>query len=167
MKLATLAAVLLFLLSSAGAVALTDADKAAQTHEWLSGMRKSLKEVLDKLEEAKASKDVVKLNCVNEKYTQIKGLVRISEQAESSLKDGLTKQDPLTVDHEYTKVSIAKQKVDQLRAETEECIGQLAFRTDEKATIEVEEPKDLPNDPSRGSEAPPVLSRPPAGSPTL
>ena len=41
---------------------------------------------------------------------------------------------------------IAQQKVAQLRSETEECIGQLAFRTDENLSVEVEEPREAPRD---------------------
>ena len=107
-------------------------------------MRLVLKEVLGKLEEARNSKDVVKLNCVNEKLTQIKGLLRISEQSDIALQEAAAKKEATATEHEYTKVSIAGVKVNQLRAEAEECIGQLAFRTDENATTEMEEPDDLP-----------------------
>ena len=105
---------------------------------------------------------------VNEKLTQIRGLLRIAEQADVTLQDSITKKDIDSSDHEFTKVSIAKQKVGQLRAEAEECIGQLAFRTDENLIVEVEVPDDLPTgDPSTPAPAPVVVTRPPPVSPTL
>src|SRR5688572_831719 len=61
-----------------------DSEKIRRSAEALTKMRQSLKEVIGKLEEARNSKDVVKLNCVNEKLTRIKGLLRISEQADVS-----------------------------------------------------------------------------------
>lgn len=145
-----------------------DPEKLRRSSDGLGRMRNVLKEVLSKLEEARNTRDVVKLNCVNEKLTQIKGLLRISEQSDVSLQEAVAKKESSAGEHEYTKVMIARQKVDQLRAEAEECIGQLAFRTDENLTVEVEVPDDVPDlDPTRPASQPPVLHRPPAVSPTL
>ena len=52
----------------------------------------------------------------------------------------MAKKEGSTADHEFTKVTIARSKVDQLRAESEQCIGQLAFRADENLAIEVDVP---------------------------
>jgi hypothetical protein len=145
-----------------------DREKLRRSAEALVRMRNVLKEVLGKLEEARNTKDVVKLNCVNEKLTQIKGLLRISEQSDVSLQEAVAKKESSSGEHEFTKVMIARQKVDQLRGESEECIGQLAFRTDENLTVEVEVPDDLPNlDPTRPQTPPDVIGRPPPVSPTL
>ena len=55
-----------------------DKEKISRSNAAVSRMRSVLSEVLGRLEEALATKDVVKLNCVNEKLTQVKGLLRIS-----------------------------------------------------------------------------------------
>jgi len=145
-----------------------DPQKIERSAKALATMRTALREVLEKLEEARQTKDVVKLNCVNEKLAQIKGLLRISEQADVGLQEAVARKETTASEHEYTKVMIAQQKVAQLRSETEECIGQLAFRTDENLSIEVEEPKDLPGgDPTRPPPPEDVIVRPPPASPTL
>lgn len=145
-----------------------DREKLARSADALTRMRDVLRETLQKLEEARNTKDVVKLNCVNEKLTQIKGLLRISEQADVGLQEAIAKQEVAAAEHEYTKVTIARQKVDQLRTEAEECIGQLAFRTDEQQQIEVQEPSYLPDyDPSDPVPPAQVITRPPPASPTL
>jgi len=147
---------------------LSDPEKIRRSAEAVAKMRGALKAVLVKLEEARNSKDVVKLNCVNEKLTQIKGLLRISEQSDIGLQEAVAKKESATAEHEYTKVSIAVVKVNQLSAEAEECIGQLAFRTDENATTEVEEPSDLPKgDPTLLVPLPRVDSRSAPASPSL
>jgi hypothetical protein len=149
------------------AAEIPDPQKIQRSADGLIRMREVLKDVLAKLEEARNTKDVVKLNCVNEKLTQIKGLLRISEQADVALQEAVVKKESATADHEFTKVSIARQKVDQLRAEAEECIGQLAFRTDENLTVEVETPQDLPtNDVTNPAPPPPLVVRPPPASPS-
>lgn len=146
---------------------LSDPEKIRRSAEAVGKMRAALKTVLGKLEEARNSKDVVKLNCVNEKLTQIKGLLRISEQSDIGLQEAVAKKESATAEHEYTKVSIAVVKVNQLSAEAEECIGQLAFRTDENATTEVEEPDDLPKgDPTLLVPLPRVDSRSAPASPS-
>jgi hypothetical protein len=145
-----------------------DADKLSVSSAALVTMRAALKDVLGKLEEARNTKDVVKLNCVNEKLTQMKGLLRISEQSDLQLQEAVAKQETATGEHEYTKVSIARTKVDQLRSEAEECIGQLAFRTDENLSIEVEVPDYLPSgDPTQIQPPIPIDTRPPPASPTM
>ncbi len=143
-----------------------DGEKLTRSTQSLGAMREVLRQVLGKVEEARRTKDVVKLNCANEKLTQIKGLLRISEQADVSLQEALSRKETSTSDHEYTKVMIARQKVTQLRAEAEECIGQLAFRTDENLFVEVEEPENLPGgDPTRPPVPDDVVVRPPPASP--
>ncbi|MBL8919135.1 MAG: hypothetical protein JNJ54_09770 [Myxococcaceae bacterium] len=146
-----------------------DNEKLKVSADSVSVMRAALKDVLQKLEEARNTKDVVKLTCVNEKLTQIKGLLRISEQSDVALQEAIARRESQTADHEFTKVTIARSKVDQLRAEAEQCMGQLAFRADENATIEVETPDYLPKgDPSVTQNIPRTIdSRPPPASPTM
>jgi hypothetical protein len=148
------------------ASAVPDGQKISRSAAAVTQMRGTLKVVLGKLEEARNTKDVVKLNCVNEKLTQVKGLLRISEQSDVALQEAVAKKEETAADHEYTKVTIAQSKVEQLRGEAEQCIGALAFRTDENLSVEVVTP-DLPGgDPT--NPAPPALATvcPPPASPT-
>jgi hypothetical protein len=143
-----------------------DGKKISRSAGYITQMRGTLKVVLAKLEEARNTKDVVKLNCVNEKLTQVKGLLRISEQSDVALQEAVAKKDQTSAEHEYTKVSIAQSKVEQLRGEAEQCIGQLAFRTDENLSVEMVVPTDLPNgDPTNPPAAFITTISPPPASP--
>ncbi len=143
-------------------------EKIRKSSESLAAMRQALKDVLTKLEEARSSKDVVKLNCVNEKLTQVKGLLRISELADVAMQEAIAKKEDSSALHEFTKTSIASSKVTQLRAEAEQCLGQLAFRTDENLISVVEEPEDLPKGDVTTPQAPVQVDvRAPAASPTM
>lgn len=154
--------------AASDAANIPDPEKLRRSAAALVRMRDTLKDVLGKLEEARNSKDVVKLNCVNEKLTQIKGLLRISEISDVALQEAVAKKDTSAGEHEFTKVNIAETKVLQLRSQAEECIGQLAFRTDENLLVDVEEPADLPkSDPTSPPLPPDVEARPPPASPTL
>lgn len=143
-----------------------DQEKMSRSTEDLSAMRKLLQEVLKKLEQARESKDVVKLNCVNEKLTQIKGLIRIAEQADIGLQEAIAKREASSAQHEFTKVDIANDKVRQLRAEAEECIGLSVFEVGQ-TEVKVEVPQGLPAlDPTVPIAITPVIVRPPPASPT-
>jgi hypothetical protein len=145
-----------------------DAEKITRSGAAVSRMRAVLSEVLGRLEEARATKDVVKLNCVNEKLTQVKGLLRISELADVAMQEAVAKKEDSAALHEYTKVSIASTKVVQLRAEAEQCLGQLAFRTDENLAVDVDVPEDLPKGDLTTPYVPvQVSTRAPAASPTM
>ncbi len=130
-------------------------------------MRQVLKQVLARLEDARSEKDIVKLNCVNEKLTQIKGLLKVAEQADIALQESVARRDE-GAESDFAKVTIARSKVDRLRVETEECVGQLAYVVDDRTQVDVEVPKNLPSgDPTDRSPLPaPVLSRPAAASPS-
>ncbi len=143
---------------------LTDAQKIQKADENIIRMRQVLKQVISRLEDARTEKDIVKLNCVNEKLTQVKGLLRVSEQADIALQEAIARKEE-GAEGEYQKIAIARVKVDQLRAEAEECIGQLAFVVDERTSVEVEQPRDLPQqDLTDRQPPPPPVTRPPPAS---
>ncbi len=155
----------------------SDADKLEASAEHLARMKTSLKQVLTHVEEARNEKDIVKLNCVNEKLAQIKALLRVAEQADVALHEAVSNKDP-GGETEFSKVAIARTKVEGLRAEADQCIGQLAYIVDEKTTVEVQQPSNLPDSGAEDGESaqrarargrgpplavPPVV-RPPAAS---
>lgn len=146
---------------------LTDGEKLQQSTRTIASMRGDLTQVLKSLDDARASKDVVKLNCVNEKLTELKGLLRISEQADVALQEAIATRDQVAVRHEFTKLDIAGSRGRALRGESARCIGQLAFQTDENLMVEVEEPESVfRDDPTRPTTDEPLTLRAPPASPT-
>jgi hypothetical protein len=120
-----------------------DQEKLEAAADNIARMKTALKLVLGRAEQARNEKDVVKLNCVNEKLTQIKALLKVAEQADVTLHEALASR-ASAGEAEFSKVAITRTKVDRLRREAEECIGQLAYMVDEKTTVEVEQPAGLP-----------------------
>ncbi len=148
---------------------IADADRARRANDAVQSMRGSLRQVTARVSDARNEKDVVKLNCVNEKLAQIKGLLKVAEQSETALKDALASQDP-AANAEFAKIGIAKGKVDGLSNDAQQCIGQLAYIVDEKTTVEVQQPINQPDRDMSGryrSPPPPsapVVLRPPSAS---
>ena len=154
-----------------------DTDKLEASAAAIARMKTSLKQVLTRVEEARNEKDIVKLNCANEKLTQIKALLKVAEQADVALHEAVSNRDP-AADSEFAKIAIARSKVEGLRAQSEQCIGQLAYVVDEKTTVEVQQPSNLPGEPGddearerrrRGPPypPPPIVRRPPIASPWI
>jgi hypothetical protein len=120
----------------------SDTDKLEAAADNIARMKAALKQVLARAEQARNEKDVVKLNCVNEKLTQIKSLIKVAEQADIALHESVSAKDG-GGEADFSKIAIARTKVDGLRADSEQCVGQLAYMVDEKTTVEVEMPPGL------------------------
>ena len=150
----------------AASAQLSDKDKLSGGEEAVGEMQKTLRDVLVRVEEARKERDLVKLNCLNEKLTQVKALLRIAEQSYIALQEAIARADPDQSGHEYAKIEIARQRVTELRAEAEQCIGQLAYVVDEKTVVTVETPQGLPDVTTNPPATQPVVVNPPVLSPT-
>ncbi len=148
------------------AAGLPDSEKLNRSATMVTEMKETLGHVVKLLAEAREEKDVIKLNCINEKLTSIKGLIRIADQAEMSLQEAVGRAEKDSSTHEYHKIVISHQKVKILRSEAEQCIGELAFAVG-KTSVEVEVDKEqVPGDDPTEVELPDTpIVRPPAASP--
>ena len=148
------------------ATKMSDSEKLSTASTYLGEMRGVLSMVLGLLKEARAEKDVIKINCVNEKLTNIKGLIRISEQADITLQEAVAKGERDTAAHEFHKMAISHQKIKVLKTEAEQCVGELAFAVG-KTTVEVEvDDSKVPEiDPTVKPLPETPVFRPPAASP--
>jgi hypothetical protein len=143
---------------------LSDKEKVSRADDAVAVMQKTLREVLQRVEEARKERDLVKLNCVNEKLTQVKALLRIAEQSYIALQESVARAAEDGAQHEFAKIEIARQRVTELRAESEQCIGQLAYVVDEKTVVTVEVPA-LPDVTTDSTVTQPVVINPPVLSP--
>jgi hypothetical protein len=137
-----------------------DGERTRRAAEAILAMRASLRQVTSKAEDARNEKDVVKLNCVNEKLVQMKGLLKVAEQSEAALKEAIATNEQLA-GAEFAKIGIARSKVDGLGNDAQSCIGQLAYVVDEKTTVQVQQPVDQPEPDTSGSYRPPLPPGPP------
>ena len=90
---------------------LSPQETLAQSKEYVSKMQDTQRRVVQLQEVAKKQKDIIKLNCVNDKLLQVKGHLAVNDQAMSSLNEAIAKNDDATRQHEFTRVTILFQKV--------------------------------------------------------
>ena len=89
---------------------MSDNDRNSGAKEAIAEISNILSKVIRHLQSARDEKDAVKLNCVNEKLTKIKGLLKISEQASITMQEAMARKDSGSASSEYSKIIIAKQK---------------------------------------------------------
>jgi hypothetical protein len=148
-------------------VNLTPAEELSQTEGFLARMDSSRTSVRRQLETARAQRDVVKTLCLNDKLNQLDVAVRSARERREALAAAAQRNDADLANHEFTILSVLKQRSDQLMAEAQQCIGQEAGFLGESAVQATVEPG-IPPDPSKwdapGGPAivtPPITTEPP------
>jgi hypothetical protein len=109
-------------------------------------MEANFKYITDLKIRARKQKDVIKLNCINDKFLQIKALMNIAEGAQMNLEVAIMGRDDEARFHEFSKVTISAEKVQALRNEAEACIGEELTYVG-PLDVEVDAPE-IPDDPT-------------------
>jgi hypothetical protein len=121
-------------------------DMTKQSGAYITKIADVVKRMIQLQEIARREKDVIKLNCVNDKLLQLKQLQNIADQANNNMQEAIARGDEDARYHEFGRVTIAYQQAQALSAEAENCIGEdLTFLG--KTTVTVEEPN-IPEDPT-------------------
>lgn len=147
---------------------LTAREQLNQSAQYLSGMKTALNRVKKLSQKARADRDIIKLNCVNEKLVRVKGNLRVAERLSNNLKIAAARNDSDARNHEFSKLTIAYQKVTVLGQEAEACIGEeISYVGKAKVSVSVDPDVARQGDPT--VEDVPALPtyRPPLASPFL
>lgn len=141
-------------------------DKREKVESKLVDQRSTLGRVVQILAEARSTKDIVQLNCVNEKLIQVKGLLKISEKASLEMYEAIASGADDLINHEYTKVVVAHQKSQVLRAEAEQCVGESSiYSGDTDVDVEIDSDDGSGGgDPTTDAAPPPGPAVPPVSS---
>jgi hypothetical protein len=118
-------------------------------------------------EQAKAEKDVIRLNCLLDKLTQVKVNGNIMDQALQALQDDVSRNDESGELHEYTRITIINQKAQVLRTEADACVGAETTYVG-RTKLVVESPAGLDStadQPAPAATPITVVDRPPVASP--
>ncbi|MBK8010992.1 MAG: hypothetical protein IPK13_06550 [Deltaproteobacteria bacterium] len=130
-------------------------EKRVMVEKSLGEQRDALARVTVLLREATDRKDMVQRNCVDDKLTSIKGLLRISEEASVKMYEAIADNVEDLINHEFTKISVAHQRTKRLRAEAEQCVGESSVYSGD-TDVEVEVDPDLAqDDPTKPVDTPP------------
>jgi hypothetical protein len=144
-------------------VNLSPAEELAQSDTFLTRMDTSRTVVRRQLETSRAQRDVVKVLCLNDKLNQLDVAVRSARERRQALESAAQRNDADLANHEFTILTVLRQRADQLTAEANQCIGQEAgFITDSAVTSTID--PNLPKEDDSLYPEPSVIVEPPACS---
>ncbi len=103
---------------------LSPREMATETKKLLGEMEGFHIRVLQLQGAARKAKDVIKLNCVNEKLLAVKQLLNIGEVAQNDLTEAIASGDRDAQVHQYSQVRLAQERATSERDEAEGCIGE-------------------------------------------
>lgn len=108
--------------------------------------------VLELQGSARKAKDVIKLNCVNDKLLAVKQLLNIAEAAKNELTEAIAGGDPAGQVHQYGQVKLAHERTSAERQDAEGCIGEEIVFVG-PTEVDVDGPP-MPDDPTDDGEDP-------------
>jgi hypothetical protein len=146
---------------------LSPQDELAQADAALARMDQASGTVRRQLERARTARDVVKSLCLNDKLSQIDVAARSAKDRQSALQAAVQRNDTELSNHEFTIMTVLKQRAEQLSAEANQCLGEeVAFVGQTQVQTEIN--PNLPDTETAtypGGETPPLSGPPQQGAP--
>jgi hypothetical protein len=141
---------------------LSPQDELTQADAILSRMTQAAATVRRQLDTTRQARDVVKSLCLSDKLSQIDVATRSAKDRQTALQAAAQRNDVELSNHEFTMLTVLRQRTEQLTAEANQCLGEdLAFVG--QTQVETEYPQGLPSDDTTQYPAtdPPVVYVPP------
>lgn len=105
-------------------VLLSPKEMLSRSENLIEEMKSMLDRVLAIQQVARKQKDVIRLNCVNDRLLQVKKLLNIAESSRNDLVEAIAADNETDRYHQFGKVKISHEKVSVLRDEAEACVGE-------------------------------------------
>ena len=102
---------------------LSPQEQLAQADVMVTRMQQASSNARVMLELARKDRDVIKILCLNEKLSELDAAVRTGKERRAVLQGAVDRQDATLASHEFTVMSIVKQRSDQASAEASQCVG--------------------------------------------
>lgn len=149
---------------SSAEVNLSPAQMRATANQYLPTMEQSAQTIRRQLEQARESRDVVKVLCLNDKLNQVDVALRSTKDRIQSLSGAVERNEAERSKHEFTVIQVLRDRVRALSQEASQCIGEeTGFIDEPKVRVEIDpaipkqDPTVLPQEP--------VISLPPVITP--
>jgi len=123
---------------------LSPQESLVEADKHLARMDQAARAVRKQLEGARAQRDVVKALCLDDKLSQIDVASRSAKDRKASLAAAVQRNDAELSNHEYTILTVLRQRTEQLTAEANQCIGEEAAYLGETKVSTVIDPSIAP-----------------------
>jgi hypothetical protein len=141
-------------------VSLTPQEQTAQADMHMARMESARDNVRRALMGAREERDVVKTLCLNDKLSQLNVAVSSAQERRDALASAVKQGDADLASHEFSILSVLRQRSDQLATEANQCIGEEIGMIGQSAVTTTID--DLPEDDSSDYPIFDVLTDPPS-----
>lgn len=118
---------------------LTPQEQLLEGQKHVARMQQAGAGVRKQLEEARKGRDVVKTLCINDKLSQVDVATRSGKDRSANLKAAVARNDAELSNHEFTILTVLRQRVEQLVVEANQCIGEdSAFIGDTRTRVSID-----------------------------
>lgn len=118
---------------------LTPEEQLVESGKHLTRMQSAAGGIRKMLAEARRQRDVVKTLCLNDKLSQIDVAIRSARDRRTQLEAAVKRRDVEQSNHEFTILTVLRQRSEQIVAEANQCIGEeSAFIGDTHTSVEID-----------------------------
>jgi hypothetical protein len=103
---------------------LSATEQLAQGKKYLGKMNQIRSKIINMMNKARDDKDIIKLNCLNDKLIRVRGAIKVGGVFLKNLERASATGDTSGRNHEFSKLTIVYQKVVVLGQEAEACVGE-------------------------------------------
>jgi hypothetical protein len=147
---------------------LTPQEQVGESAKHIARMEQAAAGVRKMLEEARKQRDVVKTLCLNDKLSQVDVAIRSGRDRRTQLQAAVNRNDSELANHEFTILTVLRQRSEQLVAEANQCIGEeAAFVGDTRTQVTIDPSIPPDETPYPATDPTLVVSPPPCTSCTL
>jgi hypothetical protein len=125
---------------------LSPQEQLTESQKHIARMESAAGVVRKMLEEARKQRDVVKTLCLNDKLSQIDVAVRSARDRKDQLQAAVSRNDAELSNHQFTIMTVLRQRVEQVVAEANQCIGEEGAFVGETKTIVTIDPSIAPDE---------------------
>jgi hypothetical protein len=136
-----------------GRVNLTPEQQAAEADSIVSYASNASQTIGRRLAAARLQHDVVKVLCLNDKLSQVDVAGKSAQDRKNAHASAVGRHDTELSNHEFTILSVLKQRIEQLMTEANQCVGEEAAYTGGTTTFTTVDPN-LP--PTNDTGFPPI-----------
>ncbi len=128
-------------------VTLTPEQQAAEAENIIAFTANASQTVSRRLQAARTQHDVVKVLCLNDKLSQVDVAGKSAQDRRSAHAAAVGRHDTELANHEFTILTVLRQRVEQLMTEANQCIGEEAAYTGATTTFTTVDPNLPPDEP--------------------
>ena len=125
---------------------LSPQEQLGESQKHIGRMESAASVVRKMLEEARKQRDVVKTLCLNDKLSQIDVATRSARDRRDQLQAAVNRNDAELANHQFTILTVLRQRVEQVVAEANQCIGEEGAFEGETRTFVTIDPAIAPDE---------------------